>query len=68
MHIFLCIVVYNVIVFSPQTEPNPCNKEQFTRYNAKNNHTEFEEGKEEMEEKEKKEKEEKEEKEGGKGN
>ena len=42
MHIFLCIVVYNVIDFSPQTEPNPCNKEQFTRYNAKNNQTEFE--------------------------
>ena len=42
MHIFLCIVVYNVIVFSPQTEPNSCNKEQLTRYNAKNNQTEFE--------------------------
>ena len=65
MHIFLCIVVYNVIVFSPQTEPNPCNMEQFTRYNAKNNQTEFEmaeiieqkiaEGKEDKEDKEEKE-------------
>ena len=42
MNMFLCIVVYNVIVFSPQTEPNPCNKEQFARYNVKNNQTEFE--------------------------